>query len=135
VTPPLFLDSQYFPRLKSNICFQNTVWRFKQQAYTICTVDIYSLSGSPSLKNRLQGIDSASLGSLAGRYDNPTMAGGIDCSKSIPGLLKRLQIRAQRYKTVGAGRVRTPPFKDDVIVILLFNVSLMFLSCLQTSLE
>jgi hypothetical protein len=49
-------------------------------------------------------IDSASLCSLEVRYDNPicrtgrpgytvTKAGGIDASESIPGLLKRLQIR------------------------------------------
>jgi hypothetical protein len=32
---------------------------------------------------------------LAGRYDNLTLAGGINCLESIPGLFKRLQIQAQ----------------------------------------
>jgi hypothetical protein len=63
-------------------------------------------------RNQFQGIDSASLCSLAGRYDNhiptrflapidcvkilaqATKAGGLDSLGSIPGLLKRLQIRA-----------------------------------------
>ncbi len=64
-------------------------------------------------RNRCQGINSASLCSLAGRYDNPipsrclapieflqipaqaTYAGGIDLLESIAGLLKRLQIQVQ----------------------------------------
>jgi hypothetical protein len=64
---------------------------------------------SPNLKtfkeprDRFQGIDSDSLCSLAARYDNnifvlarqAAKAGGIDTSESIPGPLKRLQIRAQ----------------------------------------
>ncbi len=53
---------------------------------------------------RSPGIDSASLCSLAGWYDNPicftgplccsTYIGGLDSLESIPELLKRLQIRA-----------------------------------------
>jgi hypothetical protein len=42
-------------------------------------------------RNRLQGTDSASLCSLAGRYNN---------DRSIPGLLKRLKIRAQESSYV-----------------------------------
>jgi hypothetical protein len=52
------------------------------------------------------GIDSASLCSLSGRHDMPICctgrqarkAGGIDFLESIPGLLKRFQIRAQQSK-------------------------------------
>jgi hypothetical protein len=70
-------------------------------------------------RNRCQGINSASLFSLAGRYENPIppqclapidflkipalacqAAGGIDSLKSISGLLKCLQIRAHLMKCV-----------------------------------
>ncbi len=62
-------------------------------------------------RNRFQGINSASLCSLTGRYDNPIptrclapidflkipalarQANGIDSLESIPGLLKSLKIR------------------------------------------
>jgi hypothetical protein len=64
------------------------------------------------LRNRFKGINSASLCSLAGRYDNPiptrflapidclkipaqaTQAGGIDSLEAILGLLKSLKIPA-----------------------------------------
>ncbi len=44
--------------------------------------------------SRIPGIDSASLCSLAGWYDNPTCT-GIDSLESIPGLL--IQIWAQAF--------------------------------------
>ncbi len=77
--------------------------------------------------NRSQGMNSASLCSLAGRYDNPiptrflapidclkilalvTQVGGINYSESIPGLLKRLQIRAQATLASGIGQLESIP--------------------------
>jgi hypothetical protein len=45
-------------------------------------------------------IDSASLCSLAGRYDNPTYAVLIYSLESNAGLLRRLQMRAEMYTYV-----------------------------------
>ncbi len=79
------------------------------------------------LRNRFQGMNSASLCSLAGQYHNPlptrflapidclkipalvTKVGGIDSSESIPGLLKHLQIRAQATLASRIGYLESIP--------------------------
>jgi hypothetical protein len=61
-------------------------------------------------RNRFQGMNSASLCSLAGRYDNPIrprLLASIDClkipaqdtksAKSVPGLLPSLKISSQLF--------------------------------------
>ncbi len=52
--------------------------------------------------NRFQGIDSARLCSLAGRY--------YKYDKSIPGLLKRLQTRVLLYKEKGVLEMKKKNF-------------------------
>ncbi len=72
-------------------------------------------------RNRFQGMNSASLCGLAGRYENPiptrclapieclkipaqaTEAGGIDSLESIPGLVRSLKIRP--LKATGGRKV------------------------------
>ncbi len=46
-------------------------------------------------QDRFRGIDSASLCSLAGRYDKQACRTGTPDWESVPGSLKGLQIRAQ----------------------------------------
>jgi hypothetical protein len=68
-------------------------------------------------KNHLTLLSQESNGSLAGRYENPFdvpahLAGGIDFLKSIPGLLKRVQIWALRSidlsQPLGRPIIQTP---------------------------
>jgi hypothetical protein len=73
-----------FLQLRSQY-FLATLYFYKIQIWKVHT---YPRRQSP-------GIDSASLCSIAGRYDNPTSAGGIDALESFPKHLKDLQIRAQ----------------------------------------